>query len=83
MRKPAATVSSGVSSWKRTKRAHRMILRSASTSAAGISRFAPDATTMEFCPAGSTQISATPVGAAFVAQTAATSTPAAARLAFR
>ena len=43
----------------------------------------PQATTIEFCPARSTEISATPVACVLVACTAVTSTPAAARLAFR
>ena len=38
---------------------------------------------MEFCPALSTQINATPVGCERVAYTAEVSTPAAERLAFR
>jgi hypothetical protein len=44
---------------------------------------APEATTMEFWPDGSTVISATPVGNERTAWTKETSTPAAERLAFR
>jgi hypothetical protein len=52
-------------------------------SAGDNSPLAPLATTIEFWPARSTQISAMPVGWECVACTKETSTPAAARLAFR
>jgi hypothetical protein len=63
----AATVSNGDSNWNNTKRDPRKTERIASVSDAASAWFAPDATTMEFSPAVSTEISATPVACARVA----------------
>ena len=52
-------------------------------SEAGNIALAPEATMIEFCPAPSTPIMATPVDSIRTAVTALTSTPAAARLAFK
>lgn len=82
-RSAAATVSSGVSSWNNAYWQFRKLEREPSISDDEKIAFAPLATMIEFCPAASTPMSATPVASFRTAVTALTSTPAAARLAFR
>ncbi len=65
--RPAATVSSGVSSWNNANEAPRNAGRISPMSAGLNIAFAPGATTIEFRPAASTWMIATPVAAALEA----------------